>query len=383
MLLRRKIILPALFTCIMLAAMMNVSWALPTPAGTTINSEVITVNVSMTYITTANPFVSIEVQPIYGILATPTPNNIIVASVNAKQYFPHALENKANTADILSITVNATPDWSVSFLQDDNRDGVHQVTEVTTLSSSITLAAQASTNIFVCLTPILFTPVTAQFTVDTAKPAVEYIGFNGEYYGGLVQVTANDILQLTGGIAFSLKTLLQGFYNPSTNMQVPTYVSVELRDTRVQVATSYTVTIKADGWSDPIRLYGVMPGNYYMYVKHYNHAAVATSANIAFPNETLVTINISETDSPFYYPIYTSPLIQAATQTMRQEKNGKLTVRGGEYNTDNAFNIVDWSAFDYEWKNVGFIADFDGNGMIDTRDYGIWLSNNQVYVPID
>lgn len=383
MLLRRKIILPALLTGIMLAAMMNVAWALPTPAGTTINSEIITVNVSMTYVTTANPFVSIEVQPIYGILSAPTPNNIIVASVNAKQYFPHSLENKANTADVVSLTVNATPDWSISFLQDDNRDGIHQVTEVTTLSSSITLSAQASTNIFVCLTPIFFTPVTAQFTVDTAKPAVEYIGFNGEYYGGLVQVTANDILQLTGGIAFSLKTLLQGFYNPSTNMQVPTYVSVELRDTRVQLATSYTVTIKADGWSDPIRLYGVMPGNYYMYVKHYNHAAVATSANIAFPNETLVTINISETDSPFYYPIYTSPLIQAATQTMRQEKNGKLTVRGGEYNTDNAFNIVDWSAFDYEWKNVGFIADFDGNGMIDTRDYGIWLSNNQVYVPID
>jgi len=68
---------------------------------------------------------------------------------------------------------------------------------------------------------------------------------------------------------------------------------------------------------------------------------------------------------------------------LRTETNGRLTIRGGDYNNDNTINIVDWSAFDYEWKNGGRIADFDGNGIIDTRDYGIWLSNNQDYLPLN
>lgn len=383
MLLCRKILLPVLFTVIMVLAMMNVAFALPTSAGTNIVSDVITVNVSSTFITSANPFVSIEVQPIYGVYATPTEDRVIVTTENKTYYFAHQLENKANTTDLFEVSVNATEDWAVSLVQDDNLDGVRQETEVTTLSTTVNLSAQATTNVFVCLTPIKFSPVTAQVSVSTAKPAVSYIGFNGEYYGGLIQVTANDIVQPLGSIAFSLKALLQGFYNPVTNVQVPTQVSVEFRELRGQESPSYTVTLKADGSSEPIQLYGVMPGAYYVYIKHYNHAAVATSENIAFADAVITTVNISETESPYYQQIYNSPFIQGATQTMRQESNGKLSVRGGEYNTDNTFNIIDWSAFDYEWKTTGFIADFDGNGMIDTRDYGIWLSNNQVRVPIE
>ena len=379
----RDTILHVLGATIVGITLMAVSFAAPTPAGTMILGDVISVNVSQVYVATANPFVSIEVLPIYGIVAEPTINQIIATTKNQVFYFPHHIENKANTADAVSVTVNTPAGWTVALVRDDNRDQQHQPGEIVTQSTQITLAAQTSADIFVELTAIALTPVTAQVSIATNKAAVSYVGFNGEYYGGLVQVTNNDIVRPAGSIAFSLKSLLQGFYNPSTNIQVPTQVSVELRQDRAQIAPSYTVTLKANGVADPIQIFDVAPGAYYVYIKHYNHMGVVTSANIAFADGVVTTINISEPQSPDFVPIYFSPRSQNVKQTMRTERNGVLTVRGGDYNGDNTFNIVDWSAFDYEWKSTGFIADFDGNGMIDTRDYGIWLSNNQDYLPID
>jgi hypothetical protein len=183
-------------------------------------------------------------------------------------------------------------------------------------------------------------------------------------------------------VALQLRALLQGFYNPLTEQMVSTHATIELRNDRTTAAVSFNINLNSTGRSEAYEFGGIPAGDYYVYLNHYNHVSVITTEKITL-GENVTTINISEIDSPHFREIYLSSAAQSAATAMRIENNGKLSVRGGDYNNDNTINLVDWSAFDYEWKNGGWIADYDGNGMIDTRDYGIWLSNNQAYLPID
>jgi 5-hydroxyisourate hydrolase-like protein (transthyretin family) len=386
----------------MVLAMMDECFAIPTPAGTILTSGIITINIAQTYITTANPLVSITVQPIYGVSAVPTVNQVYVVTQNQTSpvYFARHIENHATTADILNVSVNASTDWKVDYVLDTNGNGVLDTGETTTIAAQITLDALTSADIFVRLTPIVLNPVTAQISVQTIHPASAYTGFNGQTYGGLMLVTGNDIVKVSAAaISFSLKSLLQGFYNSQNDMQITTSVSVELRPTRNQTAaTAYTVTLKANGWSDPIQLLDVLPGSYYVFIKHYNHVSVVTTTTIAFANNVVTTLNISDTNSPYFVPIYLSATNNTnVTQNLRTERNGKLTIRGGQYNglcgngitypNDNKINISDYRAFSYAQSKFPSMfdpeADFNGDGIIDNTDYGIWLSNMNDYVPID
>ncbi len=207
---------------------------------------------------------------------------------------------------------------------------------------------------------------------------------SGSIYGAVSTYAYHFQISSTGNyISLQLRALLQGYYELTTDQMMTAPVKIELRTTRnVPAAISYNITLNKRGLSDVIQTADIPKGNYYVYLAHFNHMKVITSSKIYFTTAN-TTVNISWPSSPNFRAVYLSPAAQHVSQTMRSESNGRLTVRGGDYNNDNTINLVDWSAFDYEWKRGGVIADFDGNGIIDTRDYGIWLSNNQDYVPID
>ncbi len=184
-------------------------------------------------------------------------------------------------------------------------------------------------------------------------------------------------------IKVQLQALLQGYYDSVADQMIPATVRLEFRNERhLPATTSFNIPLNSDGTSPLLELWEIASGQYYIYIDHFNHISVATEEKISL-GETVTTVNLCEPSSGYFKEIYLSSSAQNTTTALRTEENNKLTIRGGDYNGDNTINIVDWSAFDYEWKNGGIIADFDGNGIIDTRDYGIWLSNNQDYLPLE
>lgn len=363
--------------------LVGISFATATPAGTAIVADQITIFSLNTPVVFSMPL-TINVAPIYGFEITPSADQTFISNSLLPVYLNHTIVNKSNTTDNLSILArNLESGWQSQLIADANGDGIHQSTETTILPNPLPISRETTLNLFVRLTHTEIATLNTGIIVSTNHLAGRYQGFNGTNYGGrdIQQVTDNIY---TGAPAATLliEALLQGYYDPATNKMITANIKVELRNERtIAGATSYNIQLNRDGRTEML-VCEELAGNYYIYISHFNHIKVITDQKIALGG-SITTINLCDSSSSSYRPLYLSNRAQNVTSVLRTESNNRLTIRGGDYNNDNTINIVDWSAFDYEWKKGGYIADFDGNGIIDTRDYGIWLSNNQDYIPIN
>jgi hypothetical protein len=354
-----------------------------TPAGTAVVAQ----NISITSLGTPQPHaapLTINVAAIYGFTLSPTSDQIAVCNSLLPVYFAHSIYNQANTTDNLTTSIfNLDTGWQAQLIADDNKDGVHQETETTVLSTPLAIGGQTSLNFLIKFSHTQISTVNTGIIVSTNHTANSYQGFNDILYGEVGWQKATDNIYTGAPLAtLALETLLQGYYDPSTNKMITANITVELRAERnTPAAVSYNVQLNNNGHSEMI-VCEELAGSYYIYIGHFNHMKVVTDQKISLGG-SITTINICDSGSAYYRPLYLSTKAQNVTSVLRTESNNRLTIRGGDYNNDNTINIVDWSAFDYEWKNGGNIADFDGNGIIDTRDYGIWLSNNQDYIPLN
>jgi len=117
------------------------------------------------------------------------------------RYFPHVLRNLGNGSDCIKLSFKvATPEsWGFSLIMDDNDNGTHEVTEVTTLEDPLCISEDAIIHFF-----IAFEIPTGESSGVTGIANVMATGevFDGSYYmgadatiyGGPDTVEATDVV---------------------------------------------------------------------------------------------------------------------------------------------------------------------------------------------
>jgi hypothetical protein len=357
-----------------------------TPEGTHIITTPVDVLKDTVLLTQAPVTVDITVAAIYGFDIIPSFSQTVTSDGLSTVTFAYTVINQANTADAVDVTASVLAGWQCRIIQDDDRDGILDPAEQTWLPPRLIVPQGNTVNFILVLIPLSPQSTTATVQVSVNAAAQPYTGFNGISYGGASSWNAQDAVNVEGLFGLfnlKLRTFLQGYYHPQDNTMIPASVMVEFRTTRnVPAAKSYQVLLGPDGWSGTVPITATPGGLYFIYIKHFNHVAVVSDQLVVCSEN--VTVNITDATNENYVPLFFSPQAKGATSVLRTESNGAFTIRGGEYDNDNVINIVDWSGFTEEWLNGGSqIADFDGNGIIDTRDYGIWLSNNQIKLPLE
>jgi hypothetical protein len=358
-----------------------------TTAGTLILTQPISVWYNSDFVVSGSVPVTINVAPIYGIAVSPNLDYVVTISSAVSVNLSRTIFNRANTAD--QVLMGATPSsllWSVHYYLDNNGDGIRQSTENTELIFPVSMPQESTLSIIIQYTPqasagSCVIPLQIQ-TIST--PNGGYLGYNGLAYAGAgnVLVTDNIVFIPQTFVIVQVQALLQGYYDPAADSMLAASVILELRSSRnVPAVLQYVTTLNNQGWSEPITCNGTVTGNYYVYLKHFNHLPVVSQSDFSM-SSTINRINFSDPTSVNFQTMYYSPSARGAAQTLYPETNGRLTIRGGSYDGDPAINIVDWAGWNAEWDKTG-VADYDGNGKIDTRDYGIWLKNNQAYLPLD
>lgn len=157
-------------TILVLAVMTRLcALGLGTPAGT-----VIPASLRMSYLAgytgklaTASVSTTVAQSAAVVVLADAAP-----ASVSPGQtYFIRlAVSNIGNGTDTMALSSTSTRGWPVSFIRDDNGDGIRQPTESTAVTSTLSLAADAVAKCFACVT-VPSTAATAEVLAIKATSA--------------------------------------------------------------------------------------------------------------------------------------------------------------------------------------------------------------------
>jgi hypothetical protein len=168
-------------------------FAMATDAGTSIAPDIFNVRYSATADgadISANVDIgnSVIVEPIYGFTVTPSITGTAAVDLSETAYFRHVIDNRSNTtAGITYSFENETTSWSAQIVQDDNQDGIHQDSEITIISSPISVNSISTSSIFLAFTaPAEYIFPTANVFLDLSMlqtPIGTYTGFNGVTYG--------------------------------------------------------------------------------------------------------------------------------------------------------------------------------------------------------
>ncbi len=130
------------------------SQAAGTAAGTVITNTA-TVNYNNVDSTTmpavTSPAAVVNVIAKAGVKANPPKQS---GNIPAGQtiYFPVTVDNTANTSDTLDLTATSARGWTVKLVRDDNGNGYHEPSEITAVTNTGSLAADAQYRFFVALT---------------------------------------------------------------------------------------------------------------------------------------------------------------------------------------------------------------------------------------
>lgn len=115
-------------------------------------------------------------------------------------------------------------------------------------------------------------------------------------------------------------------------------------------------------------------GNYYVAIRHKNHAGFRTLNPILF-NSSPVFLNFTNNSIPLYG---SSPLVQIG--------NNIYSMIAGDANSDgaiDAFDYVIWETQNGLFDDYQLNADFNLDGAVDAFDYVIWELNNGKYEELD
>ena len=169
--------------------------------------------------------------------------------------------------------------------------------------------------------------------------------------------------------------LLQGYYTMGNRDSIV----IELRDSRISIAHSFTVMPDEEGL---VQL-PVPEGSYYVVVSHRNHLPVMTNARYTFA-PGVVTIDFTK-PGVAYSPEPGSP------EPVFTENDGSRSLRGGDANGDGVINVLDFALFarangsteSPPSSNWDRRADFDGNKVVNIFDFQVFGLNNGMvtYIP--
>lgn len=128
--------------------------------------------------TSTSNTVTVTVGQMGAVAITPTTGNT-TAEPGGAGYIPVAVQNSGNGSDSFGLSVSANTSWSPKMIYDDNGDGVHQSTEATVVTTTPSLAAEASYKCFLAATAPSDAPdgttisltLTASSKFDPAKQA--------------------------------------------------------------------------------------------------------------------------------------------------------------------------------------------------------------------
>ncbi|MFC1517762.1 choice-of-anchor Q domain-containing protein [Candidatus Margulisiibacteriota bacterium] len=200
--------------------------------------------------------------------------------------------------------------------------------------------------------------------------------------------------------SITLKVFLQGYYNPDTGISKPSTLNLQFRDSKlIPSSVSYDVTINAGGLSEALEFSGLPIGNYYILISHQlpgettgvNHIPILLD-NVFPYGAGPLTIDLTTQNANYREPYVSSvaqkALSETGLQALKTERGGNLVIRGGNAVRDdyNVINVEDLAVFTDAWKNyagAGSVADFNADGVVDTLDFAIWSSNNQVRYPTE
>lgn len=169
-----------------------------TRAGTSIESSA---TLSFSGHTVTSEAVYTTVSQVYGLTVSPTYETANIPG-GELFYFSRTLLNIGNGTTRISLEASATPEgWAAYLVRDDNRDEVHQDSEMTVVPKSILLAEDADYKFFLTL-DAPDSAVIGSLGYGTAicstefSDGFEYVGGNGILYGGEDTVLATCSLSI-------------------------------------------------------------------------------------------------------------------------------------------------------------------------------------------
>lgn len=141
-----------------------------------------------TFNTNGNVNLPTQILKIFGVELVPSLAAQANIAPNEVHYFPVKIINKGNASDVFTVSLNNTvANWDVSFIDDSNNDGIHQVGEVTILPATINVSYQSSHNFFLkFIAPASGGPFTAawQFSgTSFMNDGPQYTGFDALTHG--------------------------------------------------------------------------------------------------------------------------------------------------------------------------------------------------------
>lgn len=109
---------------------------------------------------------------------------------------------------------------------------------------------------------------------------------------------------------------------------------------------------------------GITPSNYYVIVRHRNHLAVMTSAQVALPNAT--TYDFTSAASAAY-----------GTNQLKQLTDGKYALFAGDMNADGLVTVADYNLYGSNPSgiNVYMPQDLNMDKLITVSDYNLYQPN--------
>lgn len=146
----RRLVTAAVIAAILLVVPQSFVLSAGTLAGT-----VIPVSCKMTYLAgSTSSMASASVSSAVALTAgvTVRANAVPLSVVPGQSYYTLlTTTNKGNASDTISLTGSSAHGWGVSFVRDDNGDGIHQAAEATTIANTGALIPDACSNCFVCV----------------------------------------------------------------------------------------------------------------------------------------------------------------------------------------------------------------------------------------
>jgi hypothetical protein len=194
---------------------------------------------------------------------------------------------------------------------------------------------------------------------------------NGAFNGNFTNVNNNSISVINSSILTT-----------TGNNAIVDWLFLELR-TGVSGATSVAYTksalLQADGdivdldGTSSVKFSGVIPGDYYIAVRHHNSLGFRTANKIAL-SSTLTSLD------------FTNPTALHGATPLVQIAPNVYTMIGGDANSDgsiDAFDTIVWELQNGLFDDYTQNADYNMDGSIDAFDSIIWELNNGNYQELD
>ena len=175
-------------------------------------------------------------------------------------------------------------------------------------------------------------------------------------------------------ITVNLTMLIQGFYNPSSNLMVNDTVKVYLRSgSYPYTAVDSAKALLSTSGSGSFRFSNAPSGTYYIALKHRNSIETWSSAGIGMSRGGTYGFSLLTLATQ----AYGSNLIQVDASPVR------FAVYGGDVNQDGTIDATDVSAVDNAAANFlsGYVVtDLTGDDLVDGTDFAIADNNAANFV---